>query len=107
MFDEFDNKFEDWGLDVRDAVREIPDVILNSRFHDNNEKCESCQRHIDGDKLKLEGAHNISHAAGVEAGGCSSIKENARAGCFDCNRDSKERIFDEYKESGDWKKFLK
>ena len=107
MFDEFDNKFEDWGLDVRDAVREIPDDILNSRFHDNNEKCECCQRHIDGDNLKLEGAHNISHAAGVEAGGCSSIKENARASCFDCNRDSKERIFDEYKESGDWKKFLK
>ena len=106
MFDEFDEDFEAWGLDVRDAERNIPEKILRSRLVESDQKCECCDRLIDDEKIKLEGAHNIPHSAGVQAGGCSGTKENARASCFDCNRDMKERVFDEYKESGDWKKFL-
>ena len=106
MFGEFDNDFEAWGLDVRDAERNIPEKILLSRLVESDQKCECCDRHFDDEKVKLEGAHNIPHCAGVQAGGCSSTKENARAGCFDCNRDMKGRVFEEYKESGDWKKFL-
>jgi len=106
MFGEFDNDFEAWGLDVRDAERNIPEKILLTRLLENDEKCECCGRDVDDEKVKLEGAHNIPHVAGVQAGGCSGTKENARAGCYDCNRDMKERVFEEYKESGDWKKFL-
>ena len=106
MFDEFTYDFEAWGLDVRDAERNIPEKILRSRLVESDQKCECCDRLIDDEKIKLEGAHNIPHAAGVQAGGCSGTEENARASCFDCNRDMKERVFDEYKESGDWKKFL-
>ena len=81
-------------------------LYYNQRYFENDYKCECCGRECDDIDLKLEGAHNIPHVAGVQAGGCSSTKENARASCFNCNRDMKERVFDEYKESGDWKKFL-
>jgi hypothetical protein len=106
MMEQFDNDFEAWGFDVRDAVRLIPTKIINQRYFENDHKCECCNRECDDIDLKLEGAHNIPHVAGVQAGGCSSTKENARAGCYDCNRDMKERVFEEYKESGEWKKFL-
>ena len=105
MMEQFDDDYESWGLDVRDAVRLIPEKTINQRYYENDHKCECCGRECD-DKLKLEGAHNIPHVAGVQAGGCSGTKKNARAGCYDCNRDMKERVFEEYKESGDWRKFL-
>lgn len=94
-----------WGLDVRDKVRTIDEVYVRQR-HDDAGGCECCGRECkDEDGLRLVGAHIISHADGIEAGGFSS-KENGRACCEQCNSDMGTRNFYEYKESGDWKKFL-
>ena len=94
-----------WGLDVRDKIRAINEVYIRLR-HDEAGGCECCGRECkDEEGLRLVGAHVIPHADGVEAGGFSS-KENGRAACEQCNTDMKTRNFYEYKESGDWKKFL-
>ena len=93
-----------WGLDVRDKQRAIDDAYIRQR-HDEAGGCECCGRECDGEKLNIVGAHVIPHCDGVEAGGFSS-EENGRASCDQCNTDMKTRNFYEYKESGDWKKFL-
>jgi hypothetical protein len=100
MLKKFDNRYEDFGLLIVQKERNFDQNLILSRWLEKGKKCEILNVEVAIEDI--HGDHAIPWIKGVFAGGTNDY-ENLRVIHKKLNQNKKDRYFNEYVESGDWK----
>jgi 5-methylcytosine-specific restriction endonuclease McrA len=103
MINEFDNRYEEFGVKIVDYRESFSNEDQKKRYDQVGGICEITNLSVEYDEIQAD--HAIPRSWGIVKGGITEYS-NCRILHKDINQHKKDREFEEYKSSGDWKPIL-